>query len=164
MKKRIKKIIDAIVYFFNFRKPVLLEFNCIDLVAGNKVLLLLAWNIKNAKRIKINPGRHVCRQATGAAIITLLPGTGSVDIMIRNCWRGTSLCVGLKHISLDKESLKSLTSDLQVFTRIEIAAIEPDGLPAIPQLRFKIPEIKKISCQTMITPDFNYQNFTYHEP
>ena len=48
MKKGIKKTIDAIVYFFNFRKPVFLEFNCIDLVARNKLLFLLAWDIKNA--------------------------------------------------------------------------------------------------------------------
>ena len=155
---------NAVKYFFNFRKPVFLEFNCIDLVAGNKLLFLMAWDIEHAGRIKINPGRHVYKQATGAAIVTLLPATEAVDIIIRNCWRKTSMAIALKHISLDKESLESLTSDLRVFTKIELAAIVPVELPALPQVQFATPAIKKFFFQTTIQPDFNYQNFIYHEP
>ncbi len=164
MKKRIKKIIGALIHFFNFRKPFFLEFNCIDLVAGNKLLFLFAWDIKNAGRIKINPGRHMYKQHSGAAIITLLPATESIDIIISNCWRKTSMSIGLKHISLDKQSLASLTDDLRLFTQIEIASIEPDNKQLSPRLLFDIPSIQTFSCQTTITPDFNYQNFTYHEP
>jgi len=133
-------------------------------VAGNKLLFLMVWDIVNAGRITVNPGRHIFRKSTGAVVVTLLPATVSVVVVIRNCWQRNSFTVPLKHISLDKESLASLTADLRLFARINVVDMQPGEVNFFPNIRVIEPVLQTFQCQLKIEPHFISQNFYQHEP
>lgn len=158
MKKKITKWIKCIKYLFNFRKPIIREFNCIDIVAGNKLLFLMAWDTLHAGRIKVHPGRHVYRRASGAVIIALPTNTTSVDISAHNCWRKTVITVPIKKLTLDRESFDWLTSDIRLFAPINLTNFLPDSPVYLPEIKIGHPVVQTFFCQSHIKFLFNYQN------
>jgi hypothetical protein len=135
-----------------------------NLVIRNRSLFLVVWDTVNAAGITINPGQYKYRNATGAAIITLLPSTHEVNISIRNCWRRMHLTIPLKQVHLDKESFDWLSKDILLNTSIVIEDIQPKELTHIPFPLICKPTLATLNYQCHINPQFNYKTLYKYEP
>jgi hypothetical protein len=162
VKKRFKIWMQSLSWLFVFRKPQLHAFHCIDLVADNRQLFLMVWDTAHARRICVQPGRHVYKASSGAAVITLLPGTKQVEVRVSNCWRRVTMTIMLKHISLDPVCARLLDIDFQMFYSLSLLRLESG--PVIKRLQINLgePSIKIADCVTHINPQYKYQNLYYH--
>ena len=124
----------------------------------------MSWEIVNARLIKINPGRHRYRKSAGAVIVSLLPATDTVDVVIANLWRRKMIKVQLRHIALDNKSLEMLTDDLQVLGGIEVKKISPPAFASFEIINTSVPVFSPFNFQLQLNPQFHYQKFIQDEP
>jgi hypothetical protein len=160
----IRRIKQYGCYLFMFRKPIIRDMTCIDLVIGNKLLFLIAWETVCTGKLIIRPGRFIYRNSSGAAIVTLRHGTKEVKLKFSNYWRSIKVRVPLKLIELDNESFNSLNSDLKVFSAPSVVDLLPPRFLQNIQTKTVLTGIICFSPQININPGFNYQNLNRYEP
>ena len=160
----ISKIIFAIKYLLNFRRPSISKFDCIDLVAGNRLLFLMAWEVRNANKIKLRPGLFKYKKSQGAVIVSLLPETREVSIYISNCWHSIKLKIPLKRMTLDRRSLELLTVDLKVIDNPRMHGLQSEIKNFWISFHLGHPHISNFSPRINFNPEFKYSKFNRHEP
>jgi hypothetical protein len=135
VKQVFYKLSKKIQQVFNFNRPGFCQLDCIDLVLENKSLLLLSWDTVHATRLHIRQSKAVYRQSNGAAICSLPGNTHAVDIILSNIWRRTKTTLPLKHLSIDRETLRLFDKD---FAATLIPSINIENL----QLALSTPGIR----------------------
>lgn len=106
MRRSASHFFKKVWLLFDFHQPGFRHLDCIDLVLENKSLLLISWDTVHATKICIRQSRVVYRQSSGAVVCSLPGNIGSVDIVLSNIWRSTTLSIRLKYITIDQETLR----------------------------------------------------------
>lgn len=127
VKQVFYKLSKKIQQVFDFNRPQFSQLDCIDLVLENKSLLLLSWSTVHTTRLSIRQSKAVYHQSNGAVICRLPGNTHAVDIVLSNIWRKNKITLPLKHLSVDRETLRLFDKDFTaiLFPSISIENLQP---------------------------------------
>jgi hypothetical protein len=95
------RVINTCKWLVNVRKPRLQALDYIDLLLEHQLLLLVSWQVEDARNIKIVPGKARYHQASGAALCKLPAGTKKVEVVVSNIWRKTRYPLALTQVQVE---------------------------------------------------------------
>lgn len=133
------RILKQFRRLFDFHQPRLRHLDYIDLVVGNKPVLLLTWDAVHADRICILPGKLVYHTTSGGIICKLPPGTEFVDVILHNLWRSKKISIKLQQIAADPQTLAYLNELLH--EKLTLTNTQPAIIAQLPELKNMQPAI-----------------------
>lgn len=145
----------------NLRKPELIHLDYIDTVLGNHSLLLLAWRVKNAHRLRILPVKKKLFGEEGAAITGLPPNIDNLNLEIAGCWRCIRLPLQLRHLAIDAETITFLEENIRI--KPNLAQLIPDIPAPKPAVQKLTPSIPSLRPSFNYTPNLSFKNLEFHD-
>ena len=121
---------------FCFRKPEIVHLSYLNLLVKEKPVLLIVWEIKNARCIKFLPlkGRHYALK--NAALLSIPEDRREISIRIVNFWRGITKDITMHAVELDANTTTQLI----------------DGFRPLNKIRIHTPVISRISNHIGVKP------------
>lgn len=101
MIKLFNRLSNAFKWLVNVRKPRLQKLDYIDLLLEHQLLLLVSWQVEDARSIKIVPGKAKYHKASGAVLCKLPAGTKKADVVVSNVWRKKRYPLALTQVQVE---------------------------------------------------------------
>jgi hypothetical protein len=112
-------------HLLSFKKPSLKNFDYIDIVIEDKMLLLLTWEFVRGYRLSIPSLRKSYYNPNSSVILKIPSQINEIKIIISSFWRKRQYTVRLKKVRLDTETAKYL---IQQFKPMPITDLRIGGV------------------------------------